>query len=181
MKSDNTGGFLDGVSIRPTEGGPRGGATARPGQDNIGFPTEVGARGGDQTQLDMASWFQNLVKSSFSWKNLIGQDGPVPQLCRAWVVFDGTQANGLLTLLDSFNVTSVTKTATGRYTMVVTVPFANANYAVCPCANDSVSNTIQYVDSTISKTTTSVSIVNRSPGGADQNASFVSIVLFGRQ
>lgn len=130
----------------------------------------------------LTDWWQNLVRSSFSWKNLIGQDGDVPQLCQAWVVFDGTAGVGAITPAESYNITSVTKTATGRYTVVVKIPFATANYVVIPSCNDSASSsTITYIDSTITKTTTSSSIVTRVALGIDVDPNVVTVAMFGKR
>ena len=46
---------------------------------------------------------------------------------KAWVHFNGTTSPG--TILASYNVTSVTKTATGQYTANFTNAFSDANYA----------------------------------------------------
>lgn len=47
--------------------------------------------------------------------------------CRAWVNFDGTTSPG--TIRASGNVTSVSKTATGRYVVNFTNTLVDANYA----------------------------------------------------
>ena len=52
-------------------------------------------------------------------------------ICKAWVDFDGTTSPG--TIRDSFNVGSVTKNATGDYTINFTTSMANANYAGQVC------------------------------------------------
>jgi len=49
------------------------------------------------------------------------------QAAKHWVTIDGT---GTVTALDSFNTSSVTDTATARYTPAITNAFSNANYAV---------------------------------------------------
>ena len=48
-------------------------------------------------------------------------------LCRAWVQFAG--ASG--TIAGSYNISSVTRTATGKYTINFTTAMASTNYAAC--------------------------------------------------
>lgn len=52
----------------------------------------------------------------------------VGQLCRAWVNFNGTTSPG--TIRASFNVSSVSKTSTGLYTINFTNALADANYSI---------------------------------------------------
>ena len=49
----------------------------------------------------------------------------VQGLCKAWIHLTGT---GTPAAVDSFNVASVTDTATGRYTINITNDFASGNY-----------------------------------------------------
>jgi hypothetical protein len=49
------------------------------------------------------------------------------QICKAWVNFNGTTSPG--TIRSSYNVSSVTKSATGRWTVNFSTPMANANYS----------------------------------------------------
>ncbi len=46
---------------------------------------------------------------------------------KVWVSFNGT---GTVAITDSFNVSSITDTGTGQYTVNFTTAFANSNYAV---------------------------------------------------
>ncbi len=50
------------------------------------------------------------------------------QIAKAWVNFNGTTSPG--TIRSSYNVSSVTKGATGDYTVNFTTALADANYAV---------------------------------------------------
>lgn len=69
---------------------------------------------------------------------------------KAWVNFDGTTTPP--TIKASSNITSVTKSGTGQYTVTYTTPMANTNYAVTlgygPSSNAShlVSHTITYTN-----------------------------------
>lgn len=53
-----------------------------------------------------------------------------PSACQAWVKFTGSGTNGAQTVTASYNVSGVSRTATGLYTVSFTVAFASANY-VC--------------------------------------------------
>lgn len=55
-----------------------------------------------------------------------GSGAQVGTLCRAWVNFNGVTT---ATIRASFNVSSVTRTATGDYTLNFTTALADANYA----------------------------------------------------
>jgi hypothetical protein len=56
-------------------------------------------------------------------------------ICKAWVQFSGVTA----TINGSFNVSSITKIGTGRYTVTMTTAMANANYAVCASSSPTAS------------------------------------------
>ncbi len=64
---------------------------------------------------------------------------------KAWVNFDGTDEIGdnLLQIKDSFNVTSVTDSATGDYFVTFTNQMSDRNYAVVLAQNHQSSNTRQ--------------------------------------
>ncbi|CAB4200639.1 hypothetical protein UFOVP1339_57 [uncultured Caudovirales phage] len=59
---------------------------------------------------------------------------------RAWVSFNGTAGIGAITPLASGNITSVTKTATGKYTIVMATALADTSYAVVATSTYDVSN-----------------------------------------
>ena len=61
---------------------------------------------------------------------------------RAWCSFQGRGTNGAATINASGNVTSVTRTAEGRYTVVMTTALPDANYAFSGAAEDSVGDVI---------------------------------------
>lgn len=56
--------------------------------------------------------------------------------CRAWVNFDGTAASPI-TPRASFNVSSVTKSSAGLYTVTFTTTLADANYSTQVSCSDS--------------------------------------------
>lgn len=143
----------------------------------------------EQILDEIVGVWQRIKKSGFAYKNLIGEQADPSttvvdtlQLCKAWVVFNGTGATGLLTPLDSYNMASVNKTATGKYTFTVTTPFSTANYVVVPNCNDSASgNMTPYEDSGVARTTTVSAIITRAAGGANADPSVVCVAMFGRQ
>ena len=58
------------------------------------------------------------------------------QLCKAWIVFDGktvTSSTNMDGVLDSFNISSITDSGVGKYTINFANQMANANYAVVAC------------------------------------------------
>jgi hypothetical protein len=55
-----------------------------------------------------------------------GNGTQIGTLCRAWVNFNGT---GTVAIRASFNVSSITDTATGRYTVNFTNAMPDANYS----------------------------------------------------
>jgi hypothetical protein len=91
---------------------------------------------------------------------------------KAWVCFDGNTG----TIRDSFNVTSVTKNATGDYTVNFTTAAPNTNYAVSGSSSNETGQSF-VVESSGGRAVGSVRIVvidrNTAFGGRDQN--YVSI------
>ena len=63
--------------------------------------------------------------------------------CRAWVNFDGTSVDGSnnCAIRASGNVSSVVRTATGKYTITFATAMPDANYCVVEGTNSSGSNT----------------------------------------
>ena len=60
-------------------------------------------------------------------KKYVNDQIPVAARIKGWVTFNGT---GTLTVVDSYNVSSVTDNGTGDYTIIWDTPFANNNYCV---------------------------------------------------
>ena len=59
------------------------------------------------------------------FKNSAGTE--IGQLAKAWVNFDGS---GTVAIRDSFNVSSITDSATGTYVVNISNALSNSNYAV---------------------------------------------------
>lgn len=73
---------------------------------------------------------QVIVKSDGSFQMNSGYGSAATAYgCRAWVNFNGTTSPG--TIRASGNVTSVTKNATGDYTVNFTNAMPDANYSIC--------------------------------------------------
>lgn len=119
------------------------------------------------------------------------QNAPPIYACRAWVTFDATRnAAGTSSTGDtnrfiyaSGNVTSVLKTADGRFTITLTTAMPNANYAVTGQAKGGTGNSATMVNEAGARTTTTIDIaVTRRDSGNDaapDNSDFVSIAIFG--
>ena len=89
----------------------------------------------------------DVVQSSTSgpptFNNTSGVE--IGTLCRAWVNFDGTLTSPI-TPRASFNVGSVTKNATGNFTVNFTNAMPNINYAISTyCSYSSTSVAAEYV------------------------------------
>lgn len=94
---------------------------------------------------------------------------------KAWVQFDGT---GTVTILASYNVTSITDNGTGDYTVNFTTAFSSENYCGAAMAQDTGGSQLFC---TISSTapTTSAYRVNTHTSSALADADRVGVVFFG--
>ena len=92
------------------------------------------------------------------------------QLCRAWVSFTGSTAS----IRSSFNVSSVTRSSTGAYTVNFTSAFVDANYSVAGSVTASYGGAAM---GTTSITTSSLQISSSYSSGAF-DASVVCVACF---
>ena len=105
----------------------------------------------------------------------------------AYVVFDGTSDTGsgaTQTILDSLNVTSVTRkaAAVGEFTVTLSSAMANSNYVIIGSANATGSGgAIAQYDSSISAiNTTSFGIRVRDAGNTvNKNVSYTNVIVIG--
>jgi uncharacterized protein YaiE (UPF0345 family) len=103
--------------------------------------------------------------------------------CRAWVNFDGTTASPS-TIRGSGNVTSVTKNATGKYTVNFTTAMPDANYCVqgtCEGQSDmGVTTYGMYVSQLYSTVPTSsaVAIATLQDNNTFADSRFVDVAIF---
>lgn len=93
-------------------------------------------------------------------RDALNAEGSAPvSASRAWVVFNAT--SGGVTILNSLNVSSVVRTATGRYIINFATPLPTANYALmgfCPRSLTDSTNS-PALDASVVPTSTSVGIM----------------------
>ena len=92
-------------------------------------------------------------------------------MCRAWVNFNGT---GTVAIRASGNVTSITDTAVGRYTVNLTTAMPDSNYCTSVTATDGYIGT----SSTTGITTSSANIVVTTDAGSYVDSSIVCCSFF---
>lgn len=152
---------------------------------------DIDAAGGiTQTQADaryaalagLATQLFNVASATAASHAVnFGQIGNGKAIAKAWVNFDGTLA-GTITPRASYNVSSITKNATGDYTLNFTNAMADANYAPAIVsgysANASVMNSINRMSSATPLTTTSARFLS-SISGSSVNPEIVTATIFG--
>ncbi len=133
---------------------------------------------------DIVNWevLLSTVATSGSYADLTNK--PTGQLAAAWVNFQGNGAVGNQTIRSSSNVTSVNKTATGRYTLTFTTALANANYLMVGTASTSTPNNYALclaeaisASAYVSKTTTELAIACKRGRDDDPNDCFSGNVV----
>jgi hypothetical protein len=97
------------------------------------------------------------------------------QTCRAWVNFTGTTA----AIRASYNVSSITRTATGVYTVNMTNSLADTNYVTAMSAGAAINGNVwaMYENSTPARTTSAVAVVINSSTTAF-DPTFMSVAIF---
>ena len=103
-----------------------------------------------------------------------GLTGSTSQLCKAWVNYNGSTQ----TINASYNVSSVTYTATGRYVVNFTTPFSSTNYTMSGSGTDSINQMIISVYSGGTVTVSACPISATDTAGFGNNAR-ISAVFFG--
>ena len=82
---------------------------------------------------------------------------------KAWINYNGATQS----IISSFNVSSVTYSSSGIYTVTMTTAMPNANYAILCTSQAGATNTVScYVNNSFTKTTTAFSIVQTYSTGA---------------
>ena len=88
-------------------------------------------------------------------------------IAKAWVNYSGATQS----VISSFNVSSVTYTSSGIYTVNMTTAMTNANYAIFCTSQAGPGNVVScYVNNSNAKTTTAFSVLNyfgTGPSGFD--------------
>jgi hypothetical protein len=109
------------------------------------------------------------------------------QLAKAWVNFNGTTATPS-TIRSSYNVSSITKNATGDYTVNFATPMADANYTAVGASSPDSSNILAMVvtmgqttsNTYQAPTTSTLRFTTRYVAGNDQyDPVSVNIEIFG--
>jgi hypothetical protein len=100
-------------------------------------------------------------------------------IAKAWVNFN---ANGVATIRTSFNISSVTRSSTGRYVVNFTTVMPDANYCYQMCARDTDNGmgvpTVQ-ADPAVSVTTSSLPIIyNYPPNQIYYDADTITVTVF---
>lgn len=102
-----------------------------------------------------------------------GNGAQIGTLCRAWVSFAGGASSA--TINASFNVSSVTRTGGGAYTVNFTNALADNKYAIGSCA-DYFGVADVFIESSLTRGNTSSAAYLRVSNGGD--ASSVMITVF---
>lgn len=102
-----------------------------------------------------------------------GLGGPAP---KAFVRFNGANGN----IISSYNVGSVTRTGTGRYTIVFQNNLPDTNYLVMGSASnpgsESYNRVVAPVEGTLTTSQFNIGVIHGSPGYADQPS--VNVVVY---
>lgn len=105
------------------------------------------------------------------------------QIAKAWVNFNGTLSTPI-TPSSSYNVSSVTKNATGDYTVNFTTAMADANYSLSGMTNCYFGSSIglapeNSATTVTAKTTSGFRVITRNYGTSATDMSDISISVFG--
>jgi hypothetical protein len=169
VTSVNVNGGSTGLT---TSGGPV------TGSGNITIAgTLVAANGG--TGLTAVGTSGNVLTSNgTAW---VSQAVSTPNGAKAWAVFNGTSSSPI-TAAASYNISSITKSGTGLYTLSFTSAMTDANYAILTTgqgiytSNFGPITAVQYLTT---PSTTSFSIQTQADNGALWDLPRVSVLIFG--
>jgi hypothetical protein len=119
----------------------------------------------------MSTLVTNTIKSNTAnpplFQNTSGTE--IGTLCRAWVNFNGTPTTP--SIFGSYNVSSVTKNSTGRYTVNFTNALLDANYSA-------ISTNTNNEGGCFSHTTSSVNVFVNNASGAVLDSLLISCAVF---
>lgn len=124
-----------------------------------------------------ASTSSGLVNTADTSGVIKLQSNGVTTNALAWVNFNGTVATPS-TIRSSYNVASITKNATGNYTVNFATTLSDANYLICGCADNTNSNAFVMKTAGSTNTTSAAYILTVSNAGT-ADCSFVSVAIFG--
>jgi len=170
---NNTGGLLAVGIDNSTGTGFGAGAYGRVIYSGGAYPLAMFTNDTERARIDASgNWYMNSGYGSAA----------VAYGCRAWVQFDGTVATPS-TIRASGNVSSVTKSGTGQYTINLTNALVDANYAVIGTCGTTASGTSggwvtngsgTYI---ANNTTTSFKIQTQYQTGLGANWDYVSVCV----
>ena len=105
-----------------------------------------------------------------------------PGLAGGWVVFLGRSTNGACTVLSNFNVTSVTRTATGRFTITWDTAFSGTDYPLVGGADGTAGgNATAIIPLSQVAAQALISVVDTTDGtGQDLDGRQIHVVCFGQ-
>jgi len=93
-----------------------------------------------------------------------------PQICQAWVNFDGT---GTPSIRDSYNVSSITDNGTGDYTINFTNTMNDINYSACGFGIPS--QTFEVTGRTVN----SIPITTTDSTGTAADYDIINVIIYG--
>lgn len=120
----------------------------------------------------VASVVKNDTTSPPAFQNSAGTE--IGTLCRAWVRWTGSTGG----ILASFNVSSVTRTVAGGYTIAFTNALTDANYSVAAAAAKPGGNGILGVDGSASNTASTLYVTTWDTANTKQDVTSASVAVF---
>jgi len=124
---------------------------------------------------------KNIIVNEDADGVIIGTGGiNTSRIAKAWINLDSTQAAASM-IRESYNVSSMTDTATGRYTINFSTALSNANYCFAGSAGNNASTTTNGRDITNDGTRTTSALpirVTRDNDVAVED-SYVGVIVFG--
>ena len=119
------------------------------------------------------------MSGNINFNGWLNDDGSENYKCRAWVNFNGS---GTVAIRASGNVSSITDTATGQFTVNFTTAMPDTNYATGCLAGDINNGTAQdnSIVTTKNQNTTSISLITRNiqSSGSVLDSQMVSLAIF---
>jgi hypothetical protein len=129
--------------------------------------------------LQAASTSQLVIKNGVASTPPTIQDSAGTEIgtfCRAWVNFNGT---GTVAIRASFNVSSITDSATGKYLINFTNAMPDANYAIQVLVGNTGGSLIAKSPQTSGTNTTTQADINTfTTAGADTDVSVIGVSVF---
>jgi hypothetical protein len=172
LQGDSSGSGVSGITIDSSGNTTLGGNLVIPNSGTIGSVGDT-----DAITIDSSGNTTATLSSSSNIKAPLNASGSAPvYACRAWVNFYGGPSTPYIRA--SGNVSNITDSGVGKYTVNFTTAMPNVNYAVGGLVQPSVSNagSDTFSDFTFN-TTTSVRITHFEDGTLRDSA-FVSVIVF---